>query len=159
MVYSNNSTYSIIIALNNTYQRFRYLFIGMTGYRLNNRENNEAITEVYKRLSENICKNLLEPLKNKYLTVQSFDNSHQYQYMIDALIFDTSSLTGFLLSYEQAHEIVNRVEISAIEDICEFLPDIDDSKVTVNGFVSLPHNSIMINISLHYETTCHNQFR
>lgn len=159
MDYNKSQNVRIILAFTAAYQIFRALFVHHIHCNLGARDTEKVKDEIYRRLIADICLNLLEPLKNKYMHVQSFDNSGNYQSIIDAFIFNVSSLTGYQLGFDRAHEIVIRVETAAIEDICEFIPYIDDSSQSVEGYQHLAHNSILINIKLHNGSTTDNQFR
>jgi hypothetical protein len=164
MAYSNQPVRKIIIELIRSQQMFRYLFSQISNYRYLNRDHTESINEVYRRTSENISRNLLEPLKNKQVYHFSFDSidfNHGvvYQAMVDQLIFDMGSLMGIHLSHDQAYEFVNRIELSMIDDICEFIPNIDELTMTVYGFACIGNNGVVIDILFHNENFTNNQFR
>lgn len=151
MVQSNVQAANIIIEFTHAYQLFRQLFSQASGYIFNRAEINNSVDEIYRRLNSDICSNLLEPLKNKNLSLQSFDTSTYYQSVVDSFIFNVSSLVGFQICLDKAFEIVNRVETATIEDICEFIPFIDDSKLSIKEYRLLPHNSALVNIVMYNE--------
>lgn len=145
MDYVNFNIINIIIAFNRGFHLFRFMLPikDENHYRLCN------------RLIENISKNLLQPLKDKNITEHSFDSSSNYTALVDSLIYDSDSLCGIKLNFEQAYEIINRVETAMIEDLCEFIPNIDDSKLTIKNYNYLGNNAVLISIQFHYENSHH----
>lgn len=96
----------------------------------------EQLDSIVDNLFHNLSKTFLVSVKDQKISTSLFDCTETPQYRssmqtcIDSFIYEVSK-TGVNLSFEEAHEIVQRAELAMIEEICAFIPDFDEEYMVI----------------------------
>lgn len=97
-----------------------------------------AIAVIVENLYDNLSRTFVVSVRDQKLTTSLLDCSYTQQYTetfqtcVDRFIYDCWS-NGLQVGLGEASEFVQQAELSFINEICSFIPDIDESALVIKN--------------------------
>ncbi len=135
-IVDNSKTLVLVLPLNSLGFREVVQLEKLIQSRLKHVPQLDLLDSIIDNLFYNLSKTFLVSVKDQKITTSLFDCTETPQYhssiqtCIDSFIYDVSK-AGLNLSFDEAHEIVQRSELAMIEEICAFIPDFDEEYMVI----------------------------
>lgn len=137
----------IILELNTSRAKFEDIvesFIIAKGLQFSIVDTNK-IDLAYNEIVQNLVNNVMESIKNKKLSASVIDSiDTDYMPIVDKFAYFLFSEYGVDIDFEVLQQMVSSIEISIINDIVSFLPNVDDRSLELIGHYFKPINSLVI---------------